>query len=824
LNGDALSEPRLWVILPEMRRLGLLLLSLLAANPAAGAECERPLPTTFEPLSPILARAEAWLAKGDLACAEALAEAALEHHPDAAEAWALLGRVRVLDRRHLSAEEPLRRAVELGQSDPRTLLYLGATLWENAQPTEAEEVLRRAVAASGRHRLALQQLGRLLSWSGRYEEAAEILREAALRGRPDPGLALDLATALEGAGRLDDALAAYRRAIELDPENGRARYGRAQVLAELGREKEAEAEMARYRELYREGQERTRREGLAALRPAPDFEELTPPETPLPEGPGSGEIDCGQIAFEAVARSAGLDFRHETGARGGKHLPETMGAGLAFLDADGDGWQDLYLVQSGPSPGGGEGARNRLFRGWGGRGEIRFEEVEASGAEDPGYGQGATAADVDGDGRTDLYVTNDGRDALYLNRTEPGGTIRFVDATAEAGLGLEGWSSSAAFADAEGDGDLDLYVSRYLEYTPDHGLECRDTETGRRKYCDPSLFLGAGDRFFLQGEPREGLPRFADATEAAGLGEARGRGLGVVFTDLDGDGLPDLYVANDLTLNFLFRGRGTSSDGGVSFEDLSLFSGTAVNREGKPEAGMGLAVGDVDGDLDPDLAVTNFDVETNTLYRNLGELAFDDVSAPSGFGPPSFNLLGFGLIFADLDRDGDLDAYVANGHIFERPPRENVAYRQPGQVLLGDGAGGFHAVECSGLAERATLARGLAAADVDNDGDVDLAYQVNGGEPELLRNDTEGGNWVGVELRGVGANTEAIGARVVLETDRGRRVRWVLAGESYQSSGDKRLLFGLAEGEEPRELEVLWPSDRRLRLSSPPAGHYLRLR
>jgi hypothetical protein len=508
--------------------------------------------------------------------------------------------------------------------------------------------------------------------------------------------------------------------------------------------------------------------------------------------------ECGSFAFEDVAAEVGIDFRHQTGAQGDWHLRETMGAGVAWLDYDGDGWQDLYWVQSARTAGEGD----RLYRNLDGR---RFEVVDPAVVGVDGYGQGVLAADFDGDGDPDLLLTNDGEDALYLNSGD--GTFE----RAASALESRGWSSSAAAADVDADGDLDLYITRYVDYDAGADVFCGDPETGERRYCDPSLFAGAPDAYF----ENDGGGRFVERTSEAGLGAAPGRGLGVVFTDLDADGDPDLYVANDLTINFLF-----GNDGAGVFEDLSLISGGAVNRDGRPEAGMGVAVGDHDGDLSADLAVTNFDVETNTLYLNLGGLAFADVSGPSGFGLPSFNRLAFGIVTADFDHDGDLDVYVANGHIFERPTRENVAYRQPDQILAGDGAGGFTAVPCDVLDDRPTVARGLAAGDFDNDGDLDLAVQENGGPARLLRNGGDDERWIGVRLQGEGRNTEAVGARVVLRTDRAAQVRWVTAGDSYQSTSDRRLQFGLGDSA-PRSLEVTWPSGRVVRFLEPPAARYL---
>jgi len=500
--------------------------------------------------------------------------------------------------------------------------------------------------------------------------------------------------------------------------------------------------------------------------------------------------DCGNWGFIDVAREAGIDFQHERGGTGRKHLPETMGSGSAWLDADQDGRLDLYVVQSGPfPPSESAAAANRLYIN---RGGGRFAQADpAFGAGDRGYGQGVVAADYDGDGRTDLYVCNFGPDRLYRNL----GDGRFEDVTSTAGLGLGGWSSSAAFADSDGDGDLDLYVTRYLDYDVSNDLFCGDPQTGERRYCDPSLFAGAGDRYYRN----LGDGRFEDATAAQGLGEANGKGLGVLFTDLDGDQTPDLYVANDLTLNHLFHNDGTGR-----FESVSIFSGAGFNVDGKAEAGMGLAVGDVDGDGDADLAVTNFDVETNTLYLNSGAMFFDDVSASSGFGPPSFNLLGFGATLSDLNRDGRLDFYVTNGHIFERPTRADLHWRQRDLMLLGDGRGRFREARCGAALDDLQVGRGLAAADYDDDGDIDLAIVNNGGPLQLLRNDGSEGAWAGFVLDGRAPNVGAVGARVTLHFDDGDAVRWVTAGDSYQSSSDPRVLFGWTADRAPTSVSVVW--------------------
>ena len=513
----------------------------------------------------------------------------------------------------------------------------------------------------------------------------------------------------------------------------------------------------------------------------------------------SASVDeCGWSLTD-VASESGLVFRHERGADGRKHLPETMGSGLAWLDADGDGLQDLYVVQSGPFPSDGSAsAANALFLNLGGG---SFRRLEAGyGADDLGYGQGVAAADYDGDGRVDLFVCNFGVDRLYRNL----GSGRFEDVTERAGLGLEeGWSSSAAFADADGDGHLDLYVTRYLVYDLDDEIFCGDPGTGERRYCDPSLFEGAQDRFFRN----TGNGGFIEATVDAGLDSASGKGLGVLFTDLDGDGAADLYVSNDLTPNHLFRNTGSGR-----FEPMSLFSGAAFNADGKAEAGMGLALGDVDRDGDVDLAVSNFDVETNTLYVNDGPMRFQDASARSGFGPPSFNLLGFGAVLADFDRDGELDYYVTNGHIFEKPTRADLSWEQRDLLLVAAPDGRFEERRCGPAFQTTHVGRGLAAGDYDNDGDIDLALVNSGGPLQLLRNEGAGGSWLGLVLVGEGGNTAAIGARVELLISGRTLVDWVTAGDSYQSTSDSRILFGWPRAQRLEKVTVRWPSGHSLEL------------
>jgi len=406
------------------------------------------------------------------------------------------------------------------------------------------------------------------------------------------------------------------------------------------------------------------------------------------------------------------------------------------------------------------------------------------------------------------------RDRLYLNQGD--GTFR--DVTEQSGLGLDGWSAAAGFNDADLDGDLDLYVVRYLQYEVDDPLLCRDTASGNQDYCPPNLYLGEFDRFYRN----LGDGRFEDATEQAGMAMADGKGLGVMFSDFDDDGLPDIYVANDTTVNFMFHNRG---DG--TFEDVSLLSGTALSREGLPQSGMGVALGDIDGDLDPDLAVTNFDNETNALYVNLGEMMFEEVSATSGFGIPSFSVLGFGIIMADLDLDGDLDSYITNGDVRRHPPirQEGLGQAMPDLLLLGDGRGDFIEASCGPFPERLLVGRGVATGDFDNDGDIDLAVSNNDGPLQLLRNDLPARPWIGVDLVGQLPNSGALGARVTLTTRDGSQVRWRTAGDSYVATSDPRMVFGWREGDLPVQIEVRWLSGETVSraIKAEEVGRYLRI-
>ena len=516
--------------------------------------------------------------------------------------------------------------------------------------------------------------------------------------------------------------------------------------------------------------------------------------------------------FRDVSEEAGLDFRHETGATGRKYLPETMGAGVAVLDYDGDGRMDLYFVQSGPISGPREAAPpNRLYRNLG---DGRFEDVtESSGAGSRGYGQGVVAADHDGDGDTDLYVLNFGPNELLENQGD--GTFREVGR--EAGVADGRWGSSAAWFDADGDGDLDLYVVNYLDMSLETHVDCGDVARGRLAYCHPDAYPHSPDVFYRN----RGDGTYEDATVESGCTDRDGKGLGVIAGDFDDDGDEDLYVANDSTPNFLLV-----NDGAGRFEESGLFLGVSHDEEGLTQAGMGVDSGDVDGDGRLDLFVTNLSRESNALYLN-DEPAFEYASRTHGLQGPSFPQVGFGTDLGDFDDDGDLDLFVTNGHVIDNIELfdEGLTWRQPGQLFRNDGTGRFAEVgraECGGPCEE-RVGRSVAALDYDDDGRLDLVVTENGGPARLFRNEIgEPGRFLGLRLEGRPPNTGAVGARVSIEAAGRGQLRELRAGGSYQAGADPRLHFGLGSAASATVI-VRWPDGSSEALGELEAGRYHRV-
>ncbi len=528
----------------------------------------------------------------------------------------------------------------------------------------------------------------------------------------------------------------------------------------------------------------------------------------LAAAPG-GAGDC-SIQLTDVAAQAGIRFVHDRGSTAEHHLPEMVGAGLAWLDYDHDGWMDLYVVQGGPfPPQASPKAADRLYRN---NGNGTFTDVtRKAGIDDTAYGMGAVAADYDNDGFVDVYVTNYGGNALYRNN----GNGTFTDVTARAGVAGPRWGTSAAWGDVDGDGDLDLFVGQYADDRKDKDLFCGDPATGARDYCPPIMYDGTVSILYRN----NGNGTFTDITKDAGLGKAVGKALGILFVDFDLDAKPDLYIANDEVMNFLFHNLGSGR-----FEDITVTSGTGFGLEGNPQGGMGVDAGDLDADGLPDIVVANFENEPNQYYRNLGSGVFEDLSLSSGFGPPTLPYVKFGINLLDIDDDGDLDVFMANGHIYDRPKRQGASAAQKPLLLLNDGAGRFRSQGCGPAFEQASVGRGSAVADFDNDGDPDIAVSNSAGPLLLLRNDGDHGHWLGVELVGRKSNRQGIGARLVAETPAGKKLtRFVEAGSSYLSSSDPRVLFGLGAETAVKKLTIYWPSGIVQVVENMPGGKYVKI-
>ena len=503
------------------------------------------------------------------------------------------------------------------------------------------------------------------------------------------------------------------------------------------------------------------------------------------------------VQFVDVTKEAGIDFRHVNGAEGDYHLPETLGAGGAFFDADNDGDLDIYLVNSGYWPGSAAAQKHAAL--YQNNGDGTFTDITAAaGVGNWGnYGQGVACADYDNDGDTELYVTNFGPDVLYRNN----GDGTFTDITAHAGISDAAWSSSACFLDYDNDGHLDLFVVSYLHYSLDAAYRpCGENAT--RTYCHPSLFEGAPDRLYRN----NGDGTFTDVSQEAGVGNIggmfHGKGLGVVSADFNNDGAPDLYVANDDTRNDFFYNNG---DG--TFSEISLLAGCAYSFNGVAQAGMGIAAGDYNGDGALDIFVTNLSYETNALYRNNGDGTFTDVIYEARLGKESYLYVGFGTGFLDADNDGWLDLFVANGHIIDNiaETHDVLTYAQPNQLFRNKGDGTFQEIsETAGpYFHRAQVSRGSIFGDYDNDGDVDILVTQSNAPATLLRNENGNKqNWLRIKPVGTISNRDGIGARVLLT----QQIRDVNPCASYLSSHDARLHFGLGENTSVDRLEIRWPS------------------
>jgi enediyne biosynthesis protein E4 len=514
------------------------------------------------------------------------------------------------------------------------------------------------------------------------------------------------------------------------------------------------------------------------------------------------------VRFTDVREQARITFQQDSTQTEEKYYLETMGTGVAWLDYDQDGLMDLFFVQSAatdaykPS----HPLRSALYHN---NGDGTFTDVtQKSGVAGEGhYGQGVAVGDFDNDGYPDLYVTGYGRAILYHNN----GDGTFTDVTTKSGVADEtGWSTSAGWFDYDKDSWLDLVVTNYIEWSPKNNLWCGERRPGYRSYCHPGNYKGQHTRLYHNNH--DGT--FTDVSNASGVGKPEAKGMGVVLADFNNDGWADIAVANDSWPNFLFINK---HDG--TFEDVSLISGLAASEDGRYEAGMGIDAADVDGDGWQDVYITHLDFELNRLYRNSHDDTFTDETFRSGLGNKAVLLSGVAMKFLDYDNDGWNDILQLNGSMLDNVTlyHEEVSYKEPLLMFRNTGLGHFEKVSESLGPDfvRPIVGRGLATADYDNDGDIDIATNNRGDYPSLLRND--GGNanhWLTVQLLGTKSNRDGIGAALKLTSQGFVQFEQAKGGGSYMSASDPRIHFGLEKRAKVESLEITWPSGRIEKLSS----------
>ena len=505
-----------------------------------------------------------------------------------------------------------------------------------------------------------------------------------------------------------------------------------------------------------------------------------------------------KIEFRDVTRAAGINFVHNNGAFGKKYLPETLGPGCAFFDYDNDGYPDILIVNGEDWPGHVSHGKTTL-KLYHNNGNGTFTDVTAKSglAVTAMYGMGVAIGDYDNDGYDDVFISALGQSRLFHNN----GNGTFSDVTKQAGLWAPNeFSTSAAWVDYDRDGKLDLIVGNYVEWSPEKDLYCT-LDGAHKSYCTPESYRGASVRLWHN----LGGGKFEDATRKAGLYDATSKTLGVAVLDYDGDGWPDIALANDTQPNKLYR---NNQDG--TFSEKGVEAGIAFSEDGVARAGMGIDAADYDRSGRPSLLISNFSNQMLSLYHNEGKGLFIDEAPRSEVGRASLLTLGFASYFFDYDLDGWADIFVANGHLdgdIERI-QKRLTYRQAPLMFRNLGNGKFENVSASLGAAFSTprVARGAAYADFDDDGDLDLLMTMNGGPAVLFRNDGGTNHALRVKLQGVKSNRDGIGAVVTLTSGAGKQTQMMRSGSGYLSASELVLTFGLGAASPESEIEIRWPS------------------
>ena len=722
-----------------------------------------------------------------------------------------LAMIFVQQQRYKEALPELLNAIELKPANFLEFYYYNlAGVYRSLLLTdEALRAFEKVLSIAPRFYPAHVAVGELYLERRMLEKAIQELTLATLLDpkKPRPYYLLGLTKAQ--AGKHSEALEAFRKALDLDPSDHRIHYNLGMSLRLLGQQDDAKKHLELFRTLQAKTEEQEYRDLQLEVSGRTDLQSREKGETvasipTIRENQQTAEkvesVRTGGVTFFNVALEAGVQFRHVNGATPEKYMPETMGSGSLFFDYDDDGWIDIFLINSGSlvDPMIAATAHHALYHN---NGDGSFRNVTKQARLDQngrGYGMGACAADYDNDGHVDLYVTNFGPNLLYRNN----GDGKFSDVTKEAGVGSSSWSSSCAFADIDKDGDVDLFVVNYVDFAVANNKYCGSHVKGLRSYCHPNVYRGLPNVLYRN----NGNRTFTEITKEAGVYTLAGKGLGVAFGDYDNDGWPDIYVANDSVLNFLYHNQGNGT-----FLEVGLSAGVAVDENGLAEAGMGTDWGDFDNDGLLDLYVTNLNLEMHTLHRNNGSGLFSDATLLTGIGEPSLPFVGFGTAFLDYDNDGSLDVVSANGHILDNVSMssEITTYAQRKLLFHNSGNATFKEVGLSagpGFALE-KVGRGLAVGDTDNDGDLDLLINNCNQTADLLLN--AGGtrnNWLVVKTVGAQSNRDGIGTRVVLKAGERTQIREVKAGSSYQSQNDLRVHFGLSKASRVDRLELRWPS------------------
>ena len=544
-------------------------------------------------------------------------------------------------------------------------------------------------------------------------------------------------------------------------------------------------------------------------------DKLQRPVTTAPQFPSP-------VTFTDVTKQTGINFKHEASPTANKYLLETMAAGVGLLDYDNDGCLDVFFTNGAqlldPMPKGKMPDKsnpkfwNRLYRQ---RADGTFEDTtEKAGVKGVGYGFGVAVGDFDRDGFADLFVTNYGGAVLYRNN----GNGTFTDVGAKLGVNVDGWATSAGFFDYDKDGKLDLFVVRYVVWDFETGaLVCGDARPGYRAYCHPDNFKATTALLFRQ--KSDGT--YENVSEKSGITQTKGKSLGVAFADFDNDGWTDVVIANDNSEQQLFRNLGGSG----RFEDAALASGVAFDDKGKYFSGMGVDAADYDGDGKQDLFITALSNETYPLYRNTGDWLFDYVTQSSGVGQITILGSGWGVKWIDADNDGRRDLFVAQSHVLDTIEKTNslLKYKQA-PLLMRNTEKGFQNVSLAAgdVSKTDLAARGMAAGDLDNDGDTDIVISQTNGTPVVLRNDGTKNHWIGIDLRG-GAKSAPNGesARVIITETNGRKQFFDASNSgSYLAANDPRIIVGLGSATSVKQIEIHWTSGKIQTLENPAIDHY----